>query len=509
MKIYLLIILFFNYITCINIPGTYDKDMLFSSYMTQNNDMLIYNPKNSTLLKYTLNSKMPFYTKMDILNTKEFPKNSSENISKLYFHFNYINSSSINITYFNENYTSYYIYTPITKNIEYDHISFDVINKNKLILFLHPKKYKEFNSSINIVEFDFKNEEKLKIKTKYSFKSSETTNVHCVSADKNNIICGFIEFNNYFFKIYNNYITKFIFTYSLLYFSEETYFPKNVTIYYNINGFSYSPDSNTGILKENLFKLIPLSEEKIIYCFNAEIVGSYPKSIRIRCGLAQIQNNDIKANSTIDISVPIVQELNRNYIKKNSFDGVKINDKEVILSYYTNEKDEMSLNFNKYYNIFYYIKIKIKDNNKLEKESNFYNDSLSSYKSEFYSLNLLKNDEDNLVSIYILNGQAQFKEYGYSTCEDTKISLFNGDYILIKFNLYSLFGKDIIFLNKNNQKIHSIIEGNYKPINYSVIYDKSQIMYRYSYDDYDYAQNNNLKLIFTGSLMKKNLKCVN
>ena len=189
MKVCLLIIIFFNYITCMNIPGTYDKDMPLSSYITPSNDMLIYNPKNSTLLKYSMNSKIPFYTKFDILNTKEFPKNSSEEISDIYFYFNHINSSSINITYFNENYTSYFIYNPSNKNIQYKHISLDIINKNKLVLFLHPEKYTEFNSSINIVEFDYKNEEKLKIKKEYSFNSSEITNVHCVSADRNNIIC--------------------------------------------------------------------------------------------------------------------------------------------------------------------------------------------------------------------------------------------------------------------------------------------------------------------------------
>ena len=79
---------------------------------------------------------MPFYTKNYKLNTKEFPKNSSENILDIYFNFNYINSSSININYFNENYTSFYIYNPNIDNITYRHISFDIISEKKFVLFL-------------------------------------------------------------------------------------------------------------------------------------------------------------------------------------------------------------------------------------------------------------------------------------------------------------------------------------------------------------------------------------
>ena len=36
--------------------------------------MLIYNPRINSLYKYTINSKMPFYTKNYKINKKEFPK---------------------------------------------------------------------------------------------------------------------------------------------------------------------------------------------------------------------------------------------------------------------------------------------------------------------------------------------------------------------------------------------------------------------------------------------------
>jgi len=55
MKIYLLMILIFEYIECMSISGTYDKNMLLSSYITPKNDMLIYNPRSNSLYKYTIN----------------------------------------------------------------------------------------------------------------------------------------------------------------------------------------------------------------------------------------------------------------------------------------------------------------------------------------------------------------------------------------------------------------------------------------------------------------------
>jgi len=79
MKVYILFILFFNYIASIEIPGNFNIYNPLSSYITPENDMVIYNPQNKTLFKYKHNSKSPFYTNMSTLNTKEFPKDSSIN----------------------------------------------------------------------------------------------------------------------------------------------------------------------------------------------------------------------------------------------------------------------------------------------------------------------------------------------------------------------------------------------------------------------------------------------
>jgi len=253
--------------------------------------MIIYNPKNPSLIKYKYNSNSPYYTKAIALNTTEFPKNNSEDISDIHFHFDYINSSSINISYFNENYTSYYIFNSNTENIAYKHISLEMREKNILILFLHPEN-STYNSSINIVEFDYKREEKLKIIKTYSFQSQKNIiNCHCVSAysNNNNIICGFIEEKNLVNTSSVIITISNSFEYSLIYFSESTLSPNKISLNNHIiSHVSGEPDTNNGILVNNFIKLIPLSEEKTIFCFDEYINDDIIIKSYIKCGLAQV-----------------------------------------------------------------------------------------------------------------------------------------------------------------------------------------------------------------------------
>ena len=510
MKVHILLIIFFNYIGNIQIPGDYNIYDSLSSYITPENDMLIYNPKNSSLLKYIINSKSPFYTNMSTLNTKEFPKDGSINLSDIHFHFNYINSSSINITYFNENYTSYYIYNPSTENITYKHISLEVKEKNKLILFLHPTNSSYSNPSINIVEFDFKSEEKIKFIKNYTiYSKKEYINCYCVSASsyENNIICGLIEFGFFYNKSsILSYSSRFIYT--LIYFSESTPFPKNVTIFNqtfsNIIISNTYIDDKTGIFNDNFIKFIPLSEEKTIFCFdenNDYLIMKY----KIKCGLAKVQNNNIIISSLIDISDLYSRDLGEKYLNKNNLGGVKINDKQVILSYHQFKKESYQYYSYKYYTYIYYIKITI-INDKLSHESKnvIISSSLNSNSPGFYSLYLLKNNDDDLISITVFKGKASFNEYGYITCQNSSLNLYNGEEYKFNFMFNSLFENyNIIFLDKNNQTIHSIIDQNYKPIKYLETYNKSYIRYKYNPKDYDYIKNNNLKLFFTASLNEK------
>jgi len=523
MKVYILLILLFSYIESRDIPGTYDFNTLLSAYISPENDMIIYNPKNSSLIKYKYNSNIPFYTNAITLNITKFPKNSSEDISDIHFHFDYINSSSINISYFNENYTSYYIFNSntdniITDNITYKFTSLEVKEKNILILFLHPK-ISTYNSSINIVQFDYKNEEKLKIIKTYSFQSQKNIiNCNCVSAstNNNNIICGFIEEQKYPYTSNKTYIKYLdLFEYNLIYFSESA--PSPIRLFLN-NHTLYSvsmlidPDTRNGILIDNFIKLIPLSEEKYIYCFDESVGGDFfISNSRIKCGLAQVQNNKIEIKSSIylsDKNKNTKRDSYDNYITKNILDGVKINDQQVILSYYYCERKIHHYYETDFYKYKYYIKITIK-NDKLSMEPQYDLTTSSTItqkaSSGFFALYLLKNSDDNFFPITIFNGVASFEEKGYTTCSNSSINLYNADTnSKIEFDIISLFeNNDIIFLNNSIQTLHSITDQNSKPINYSVVYNKKNIRYNYNPQDYDYIKNNSVNLLYTGSLNEK------
>lgn len=280
------------------------------------------------------------------INTTEFPKNSSEDISDIHFHFDYIYPSIINIAYFNEKYISYYILNPNTENITYKHISLEVKEKNNLILFLHPEN-STYNSSINIVQFDYKSEEKLKIIKTYSFKSQKNIiNCNCVSAssNNNNIICGFIEEEKLVNTSSGTSKISYSFEYSLIFFSESKPSPNKISL--NNHIISTVPKTENGILVNNFIKLIPLSEEKTIFCFDEK------KAYLI---------NKIEIKSTIYLSYKnISRNSDEKYLTMNAFDGLKINDQQAILIYYHCEKFKISLQ-NLLYKYIYYNKITIKN----------------------------------------------------------------------------------------------------------------------------------------------------
>lgn len=482
MKVYLLIILFFNYITCLDIPGTFSYFDLLSSYMTPKNDMLVYIKNSSSLYKYYYNSKMPFYTNRVLLKTKEFPKN--ETIEDIYFNFRHLNYSTINITYFNENYASYYIYNAdIENNMSCGHISLKVIEKNKLILFLYPKNYTIQNySTINIVEFDSKSKEKLKVKKQYFFKALSLDAIaNCVNTVGDNIICGLIE--------YGKNGTK-AFEFSLMYFSESEQSPTRVSIINQTNYYTYIRHATDLDFLFYFMKLFLLSKEKIIFCYNVD--DNY--NSKIKCGFAQDKNNTMIINNPFDLTKETTKEKDFEYIKRNAFNGVKISDTQIIFSFF---------NYGKKYIEYFNITL---NNNMIHNIEPSYDSSVSL--TGVYLLNLLKNNDDNLVSIIVGYSKAQFKEYGYTTCKDSYNYLYNGEQKLLSFNnINSLFktGSEntVIFLN-NNQKLYSIIDtASNKQINYLVKYDKSRIKYIYNSNDYYNIKNNRMRLQFTSGLNEK------
>jgi hypothetical protein len=168
--------------------------------------------------------------------------------------------------------------------------------------------------------------------------------------------------------------------------------------------------------------LFPLSEGKTIFCFDEYNSSTYISSAKVKCGLAQVQNNKIKINDQKYLtSNKINRDSKEKYLNKNLLDGIKINDQQIILSYYECQtKSSYQINNN-----IYYIKTTI-INDKLSMESVYSQSTSYTYSSAgFYSLYLLKDIDDNLVSITVFNNVASFRVYGYINCTNSTISLYN------------------------------------------------------------------------------------
>jgi hypothetical protein len=196
---------------------------------------------------------------------------------------------------------------------------------------------------------------------------------------------------------------------------------------------------------------------------------------------------------TFTLTQENTKEKDFEYFKKSALNGVKINDSQIILSFF---------NYGKQY--IEYFNITLNNNTDHKIESSY--DSSISLKG-LYSLYLLKNNDDNLVSIIVGYLKAQFKEYGYTTCSDSYNYLYNGEQKSLSFTINSLFktGENtVIFLNKTNRKLYSIIDtSSNKPINYLVKYDKSKLKYIYNSNDYYYIKNYGMRLSFTSGLNEK------
>jgi hypothetical protein len=170
--------------------------------------------------------------------------------------------------------------------------------------------------------------------------------------------------------------------------------------------------------------MFPLSEGKTIFCFDEYTSSTIIPKLKVKCGLAQVQNNKIKINDQKYITGKnIYRDSKGKYLNKNILDGVKINDQQIILSYY----EYKSTSYYQIISNIYFIKTTI-INDKLSMEAVYAQFTSSSYSSiGFYSLYLLKDSEDNIVSIRIFNDVASFIVYGYTNCTNSSISLYNGE----------------------------------------------------------------------------------
>lgn len=475
------IMLSLNNIFSFSITGKFNSSKLPIEYMTPENDMLINNPFENKLYKFILDSNKVFYKSGYLLKTKDFPSNSQEDIKEIYFNFIYINATAINITYFNKKYSSFYIYNSNKENDTYSHISFQVIKNNKLILFLNSKK-SNVSSLINIVEFDYKSEEKIKIIKTYNYFSKRSSyNCYCITTSNNTIICGLIELIRSSILIFNE------FNYKLVLFKEDN-------DYEEINFKSISPNEKSlinsfGIFENYFMKLIPLENEKIMIC-NNDKQYSYSSTWEISCHIFQVQNNSkiVKLNSE-----KIYREISN--VKYSQFSLMNYKDNQIILLNY-NYKNSLNYGVN--------LKIiKILNNNTFSITI----DNL--YKiSNPLKINLLKNNNNNLIFIIVNEYKYQFQDIGHDLCNNMTLNLYNGDEVKINFDLFpNIFSNNsnrIIFFNKNNDTNFASLKSGYNSILTSKEYNKNNIKYFIDLKDYDYIQKNkNYTIIFTSDFDEK------
>ena len=454
-------------ILCTQIPGVFDEQNVLTGYITPENNLLIFsrnNNGNMTLYKYETDSHSIAYKKNKKLELEPFPTNDSETITDFYFSFAHINSTCIEFTIFNEKYLSSYIYKGSSN---YSFISMEEIGPNKLAIFHNSINASLNNNTISIASFDYKNK-KLNFSKTYSIDIKRRANIYCISTNNNNIVCGIIEVYKEN-SVYCNY--------SLILLQEETEIEKK-----NLYSSSDSIGNVNGIFKNLFLKLIPLENEKIIYC-------SY--SLLISCGLAKVINN---SNLTILIRRQniLIKMAEPNNLRKNIFSAIQFSNNEVLLSFIRIDK--------RYY---YRLLIKIivlEDKNNTD--SIYINDIQDySYTIDRYNLHdyiqLLKNKDNNTIFIIIYDNKGEFYQLGYSSCINKEIFLYNGDKSLLQFNispsLYKGYDNDIVFVN-NKKEYNSLFYNNEtQPLKTETIYNNMKnISFYLNLKDYDDIKKNGL-----------------
>ena len=482
---FLLIILEINLISCLNnfynFEGNFDAKHLLGECVTPENNILIYNPNDSTLYKYMMEPNTGMYRHYKKLNYKNFPKDSNEN-ENICFHFEYVNYSTINITYFNEKYVSYYIYNANKDGDKYEHISLEVLSDNKLILFLND--INSYQSYINEVEFDYQNEVKLKILNTYKADiSKKKANCYCSYSTDKDIICGLIELTT------DKSTNKFEYSLTVLQNRTTSLIKKSVASY-TTNDVEI--DSNSHFFVHQFDKLITLDNNRILI-----IINSYD----IFYVLIHIISSDIYINTQYHATIFDNALGTTPYLKRNILSAIQVGEYEVLVSCFI-IKD--------YTYILAYAKIFENNVHRIESKYSDY-----SYSSLNY-LHFLKNNDGKVIYILIEQSKASYMEIEYTTCINVEKTLYNGEGYLdfkndFNFNI-GLFNKnenDIVFINENNQYILNSLVSGYDPINPLTIYDKKNIHYSVNKNDFDYFQKNKqYKILYSNSLNKgKSQRC--
>ena len=546
---YLLILILLNNINCIvELNGTFKVDYFSSEYITQNNDILIYEPKGNSLYisksipnsqKYQASEKLS----LNIVQTEE-PQES------FYFNFVNIHPNSIQVSYFNEEYQSSFIFEE--NKTDYSYISIEKIGNDSFAILLNANETYKNENVINIATFDFhaSDENKFNITKTYTLKNqAKRVHSNCITIKGNNIVCALTEKNedtsyyyyNYRLILLNNenetildqkdiYNThENIYTYYDDDDDDDDYWDDDDDDYWDDDDDDYWDDDDdywdydddydydydydyddvylysTMFIDEynnsliyKFFKIFSLENEKILYC--------YRNKSGIYCGLAQIKNNEIEI---VYEEIKIFASFSFNSkLARNCFDAITYKDDKIGLSLATSNGMEFAL-------------LKLTGNSFIiEKTSKDLYSRLDKH-SPFYA-KLLKNNNNDLI-LFMLNGDSKYSENltGYIdeleviTCSNSSIKIYNADNVNLKFIIYASFiidddvAKSIYLFNVGNE-LNSLFHNDEEPIEENTKYYKDNIYYNYTSEDYNnYIKNNSkYKVGFTNSLEADSQRCI-
>ena len=274
-KFVLEIILISSIFCDIEFNGSFSIYCPLNAYITPNNSLLLSNAYYTTYFQSNLKNNSMLYNTPVEINPGEF--NAKSNYSdEIYFDISHINRSLIQIMFFNEKNASY-SYHRLPDN--FTHFSFQEVGPNKLVLFLNSNA-----SVLYLVNFNAtagKNNNKISILEIFPLKKNNIrTNSYCTLTSSNMLVCGLITIrkdNLIYYKYYTNIVLlrNGSIESEITVFSDSSYFKDD-----------YGKEDTEGVLRESYFKMIPLNDDKVFYCYN--------QKTKNKCGLIQIINGTIK-----------------------------------------------------------------------------------------------------------------------------------------------------------------------------------------------------------------------
>lgn len=450
-----LIIVLLNEIFTTTFICSFSETELPYIYIGQNNNINIYNPyqryKNGLIHFFTKNNSL-IYSENIIFKLKEFTQNST-NESKITN--GYFQSSpteyNLSVFYFNESY--YFSFTLTNSKPSINYISLESIGPENLIFFQNTNN----DNNISFVDFNYNFTSKnITMNIKKNFILNEKTwrtKCYCTLTSTNKTVCGLIKFIKKSYLLYNY---DHDYYYTLISLNENTNNYSEKLIYNgtvsNIYSFNYID------VFTKFIKLVPLEDEKILYCFEEK---------GIRCSLIKLeaQKMTILKNEKFF--------YDNSGIKENVFSAIKYKDNQVLLGLLNN-------------NIVDIKKITILSNNTFLYEENKFKTSISSI---FY-LKLLKNNYEDIILVTISKNYIDFQELSYSRCNNVSKTIYNGDKVNLIFSvspsINNYNNSDNIIIINNGKELNSLVVGNEeKKLKLSEVYNKNDIFFKISSQDLD------------------------